>query len=92
MTRRRPRSIEVETTATVYLADFDDEDIEDEAKERGLLGSLPDHDALVEVHTLLMRGANAEALVLLDRLLFPKWESPAAAKKQLTQHKEGARP
>ena len=81
MGRRRSGYIQIDVSEC--LDEIDDDQLLDELHSRKLSPAKPgdtvDLDIVREAYAALNRGNAIEARVILDRLLFPKWASPAKA-------------
>jgi predicted flavoprotein YhiN len=73
----------------VNLDEFDESDLIEYLKESGYAvikgdgGKGFDLDALREIYECVQRNQRADALTLLERLIWPKWKTPADCQKAL---------
>ena len=80
MARRGRRSGYIQIDVSDVIGEIDDDDLLAELHARNmtpaLAGETIDMDILREAHVELSRGRVAEARVIIERLLVPKWRSP----------------
>lgn len=92
MTRYRRNSVTIDVCEVVDA--IDDEFLIEEVRRRKLViggetDALPE-DLIEEAYLELVRGRTAEARTILERLLYPKWRSPAAAQAAFEALKKSA--
>lgn len=77
MARRRfaSRTVEVEVNIEDVLSELDDDQILEEALSRKLGDKIGDGELVEDLLRCLKRGDAAEAIVLLERTLYPKYQS-----------------
>lgn len=81
MRRLRQRSVTVDVE--VDLDQFETKDLVEELKYRGDEGGHKDEEELIEIHTCMRDGRIADAMSLLERLIWPKWRTPEQAQAAL---------
>ncbi len=88
MARRRSGSITIEVSE--YIDQIDDDDLLEEVKSRKLLTANEPYEScdleiVREAYLALTRGYIAEAKCILDRLVYPKWQSQKQAEQELAR-------
>lgn len=88
MARRRAGYITIDVSE--YLDEIDDDQLLEEVKSRKLsTGNEPyescDLEIVREAYLALTRGYIAEAKCILDRLVYPKWQSQKQAELELAR-------
>lgn len=86
---RRRRST-VTLDVEIELSQIDTKDLVDELKSRGKSEDEPHRDDLADIHAALIRGNVADALSALERILWPKWRSPAECEAELAKQRKAA--
>ena len=77
----------IEIDISDYLDELTDEELRDELRRRGEPSPGSDWDLVGEAYRELLRGDTAEAAVLLERVLFPKWHSLTECLGDLHNHR-----
>lgn len=75
------QTVEVEVDVYDFLSDLDDDQIVKEALSRKLGDKIGDGDLAEDLLRCLKRGDTAEAIVLLERTLHPKYQSTELCEK-----------
>jgi hypothetical protein len=82
-------SVTVTCEGEAYLDEFDTEDLIEEL-ERRKCDIKENHDALIEIYDAMKDRRIDDAIIMLERFLWPKWKSEAACSERLKELKKQA--
>lgn len=83
------KTIEVEVDVDDILDDLSDDEVIAEVEARGYEIFSRDDNEMERIRSLISRGEAHEALLAMERYLFPKWPSVSASEAQYRSVKDG---